>query len=198
LNARGLDLWDCVPAAVILDTRPGCSISARVTLFAQAGVGFYGDHAEGAEGYGMALGRWGPRWREEVGHLILLTEEEHELIGRNWPGGPDSRFLHLEGGKSVRRSGNVLIVIPLASGGEIATFPLRFRMARFPDWYSIPDSEVALFLGWFGLRVGLAPAQFVDFLCGFFHLDPLDDDGVLDREQGQATTEPQRIPEPEE
>jgi hypothetical protein len=175
-RSRGLDLWDCVPAAVMRDQELGFSMSVRATLFAQTGIGVYGlnalsEDAPDYNSYGMALGRWGPRWRESVIHLIIGSDEYQELVGRNWPGGPDGRFLYQDERLVVRKSGNVLIILPLSGLN-----PHDLRLAKFPDWYSIPDSELCLFVGYFGLRIGPAPAQFVDFLCGFVNLDPMGDD----------------------
>ena len=174
---RGLDLWDCMPTAVIHDAELGFNVSTRATLFAQIGIGAYGinalsEDAPDHNSYGMALGRWGPRWRESVAHVIIGSGEHQELTGKNWPGGPDRRFLYQDERLVVRKSGNFLIIVPLAG-----IDPHDARLAKFPDWYSIPDSELCLYMGYFGLRIGLAPPQMVDFLCGFLHLDPLGDDG---------------------
>ena len=173
-RARGLDLWDCVPTAVMRDTELGFSISARVTPFVQTSLGAYGLNDKDGNSSGMALGRWGPRWKESAIHVLIVSMERQELlVGGRWTRGPDRRYRYNKEGPLVRQSGNLLVIIPIA-GVDHHTF--EPQLARLPDWYSLPDSDVALFLGWFGLRIGIAPAQFVDFLCGLVNLDPLRDD----------------------
>ena len=173
-RARGLDLWDCVPTAVIRDKELGFSISARVTPFVQTGLGAYGLNDKDGNSSGMALGRWGPRWKESAIHVLIVSMERQEmLVGGRWSRGPGRRYRYNNERPLVRQSGNLLVIIPFA-GAEHASEVLPW--ARFPDWYSLPDSDVALSLGWFGLRIGIAPAQFVDFFCGLVNLDPLRDD----------------------
>ena len=104
--------------------------------------------------------------------LIVSIERQELLVGGRWSRGPDRRYRDNVEGPLVRQSGNLLVIIPIAGKAE----HVEPQWPRFPDWYSLPDSDVALFLGWFGLRIGIAPAQFVDFLCGLVNLDPLRDD----------------------
>ena len=173
--SRRLDLWDVVPISV--QRGYGLSASARVSPFAQSGLGVYGpgprEGGASTNSFGMGLGRWGPRSSEGALHLVLGSMEYQELRGPPWPGGPDGRYeQYSTDEKRFRQSGNVFIVFP-APG---VTDPPSDLFARLPRWYFWPDSEAHLFLGIFGIRIGFSPAQLVDFLAGIFGFDPLGDD----------------------
>jgi hypothetical protein len=173
LASRSLDLWDVIPFSA--QRGGGLAASVRITPFAQTGLGWYnltGDFA-GTNGFGMGPGRWGPRWYEGGVHLLLFSLDYQEQRGEPWPGGPDGRYQQLSTPeKTIRSSGNFLIFLP----GPGAMEAPPGTSARIPRWYFWPDCEAQVFVIFIGLRVGLSPAQLVDFLAGIIGLDPLGDD----------------------
>src|SRR5262245_6149601 len=76
-KSRGLDLWDILPTAVQIE--PGFSVSVRVTPFVQTGLGVYGVNAREVNTWGMATGRWGPRWVEGAVQLLIGAIEGQSL-----------------------------------------------------------------------------------------------------------------------
>ena len=169
-KSRALDLWDIMPMAVQLDV--GMAVSARVTPFAQTGFGFYGIDADSANSWGMGLGRWGRAWKEQAVHVLIGSIEYQEIEDMMWPGGPDRPYRRTDEGRFARRSGNFLVVLPLAGLHD----PPVWVWADFPPWYGLLDCELELFLGLGGVRLGLAPLQLPDFLLGFLGIDFVGDD----------------------
>ncbi len=169
-KSRALDLWDVLPVSV--QKGGGLSASAGVTPFVRTGLGFYFS-TEPPNSYGMALGRWGPVWKENGYHFLVATVEEQELEGDPWPGGPDGRYCNPDEKKLARSRMNLLVVLPVDPDHEAGG---HFARVRFPPWYSWLDSEAEVFVLFFGIRVGVSPLQLVDFLAGFLGLDPLGDD----------------------
>ena len=173
IAARSLDLWDVLPFSA--QRGSGLAASVRITPFAQTGLGWYnltGDFS-GTNGFGMGLGRWGPRWYEGGVHFLIASIDYQESRGEAWPGGPDGRYQQLSTPeKTIRASGNFLLFLP----GTGALEPPPGTSVRIPRWYFWPDCEAQVFVGFIGLRLGLSPAQLVDFLAGIIGLDPLGDD----------------------
>jgi hypothetical protein len=195
LAARGLDLWDVLPVSVQTNffqleevpMMPGApEASVRITPLFQTGLG-----GHGAKSYGMALGRWGPVWTEMGIHAVIISMEGHEINrSDNWPGGPDQRYLgEPEEGKLGRGQANLLGFIPIMPG-----FHPPPDSPILPRWYAWADSDVHVFAGFVGLRLGFSPAQAVDFLCGLLGFDPLGDDppATCDRPPPEHEPEPIR------
>jgi hypothetical protein len=181
-KGRALDLLDVAPLSVTAGW--GASVSARITPFFHTGLGFYD-----AWGIGMAPGRWGPRWVESGAHLLLISTEAAALgdddywyrlegveeLPFSWPGGPDQRYEAVPGG--TRHVDSFFFVRPISWN------PIRPRPVKLPPWWGWTDADCHAFFGAAGLRIGIAPAQIVDFLLGWFGVDPCADDPIPSRDE---------------
>lgn len=173
--SRALDLWDVVPVSV--QKGAGVSVSARISPFAQSGIGWYYSDAA----YGMAVGRWGPYWYENGMHVALMSLEflYQETAHEQWPPGPDGRYQWEDSETIQRCSGNTLVFLPTEVHSHSG-----FTWATLPEPYAWADSEIHFFLGVAGVRVGLSPFQLIDFVLGWFGLDPSSDD-LAEEEAGE-------------
>src|SRR5262245_6103718 len=145
------DTIDILPVSVA--SGPGFYVGARLTAFLGTGIGYAETSRAGS--YRR------PAWPEEASELVNFRQwHEHEkgLV-----------VLWTRDADPTPGAGNI-VVLPVVDEQD----DFRFRFFLEPG--SALDVEAEVHLFYFGFRIGVSPVQLLEWLVGWFTLDPLGDD----------------------
>jgi hypothetical protein len=146
------DTVDIVPFSVA--SGPGFYVGARLTVIAGVGVGYAETSRAG--------------WRRRP----VWTDDPEKLAGfRRWHEREKGFVVFWDRTDDPEPgAGNLGVVVPAYTRESAWDYRLGFEPG------SALDAEVEVHLFYVGLRVGVSPLQAIDWLAGWFLLDPAGDD----------------------
>lgn len=162
--SRALDLWDTAP--ISMQFGGGLSTTLSVTPFLHTGLGYH----RAPFSYGLRPKRWGLSSREETAQLVLLGFDDRSIEEGT------RRKIWTPKDEKLAQSDLRLQTMSMLVGRRWLPGPCLGGPSITPAPATWLDCEASVFIGVVGIRAGLAPIEFVDFLLGWFGVDILADD----------------------